>query len=221
MAPRLLSSTAAKLASIVGEHVDSNRGMTNAFVEAACRAGAHLISPWFNRRRGKKKGRKKSDKIFFRGVFCADKIPRSLLRAAAKGGAGENSFTFVVNLARSPSSAAPPAGLSDGHFVFVQVGEKKADYVDPFGLPCSQPDVRAFLDSLARRGHTVRENRRPIQSPLSLACGLYSILFAFAAEVDVPRSFFSWDPSRLSSNDRLCLNYIRQLLTLGKGLGPK
>jgi hypothetical protein len=93
--------------------------------------------------------------------------------------------------------------------------------VDPFGLPCSQPDMRAFLDSLARRGHTVRENRRPIQSPLSLACGLYSILFAFAAEVDVPRSFFSWDPSRLSSNDRLCLNYIRQLLTLGKGLGPK
>jgi hypothetical protein len=65
MAPRLLSSTAAKLASIVGEHVDSNRGMTNAFVEAACRAGAHLISPWFNRQRGKKKGRKKSDKIFF------------------------------------------------------------------------------------------------------------------------------------------------------------
>jgi hypothetical protein len=71
MPPRALSSAAAKLASIVGEHVDSSRGMTNVFVEAACRAGAHLISPWFNRRRGKKKGEKKIEQNFF---------PRSLLR---------------------------------------------------------------------------------------------------------------------------------------------
>ena len=254
-----LSSAAAKLAAILARHVDSQRGLTNVFVESVCRMGAELISPWFDRRRRRRpqrqRGRsadaaekgsadkKKKEGIFFRGVFCADKIPPSLVRDAAKGGS-HLPYTLIINLARAPSppssSYSPEESFVlvqsdddadaeleailrseedlEGHFVFIEVTDMATTYFDPFGTICGQEDVRAFLRDLSRlprrRGLPLRQNRQAIQSPFSVACGLYAVLFVLAAEVDVPRSYFRWRTTRLADNDRICAGYIRDLLAL-------
>lgn len=241
------STAARRLARQIKAHVDANRGITNVFVEAVCRQACPLVARWRGRRRGKKRcpevGKKKK-KIFFRGVFCSNRLPRSLLSPSSPP------FSIIVNLAPSPSSPPPPPPpprksaatkrngsrethkrrrilealtaleRESGHFVFISSTEGGVTYFDPFGIKCFQPDVRSFLDAIAstkkgdKRRKKVKQNTQRIQSPFSQACGLYAILFALATEADISPFLFTWNKNRLRLNDILCMNYLSQLLSL-------
>jgi len=196
---RSLAYYASQFALLLKPHVDQDAGLTNAFIDSLCRELAPLLA-W---------GCRRSRACRFQGVFSADEIP-SQRRCWRRRG---ETATCILNLA----TAQQDSSLT-GHFVFVAVSPGQVLYVDPFGLPCLQPDARSFLRSVCRaRGDIpLHFNDRAIQSERSTTCGLYAILMVLAVEADISPLDFQWSTTRLMSNDRRCilLRYLREMTKL-------
>ena len=141
----------------------------------------------------------------FHGVFAADSIPIRKL-------AGRPRFIIILNLARERPG---PLFSFDGHFVVVYATPNSIRYFDPYGLPCTQPDVRSFLSQCQR---PIRQNRQQIQDKKSVYCGMFCLLFAaFNDRKDSsnpPRfkmTFFK-KREKLKLNDTKCMQYLRKLV---------
>ncbi len=166
------------IAEIMRRHVDPARGMSNPLVNAFCLA---LRAP------------SDSPKIY-KGVFAADDpLPSGLQHVGT--------FTAVINLVERKRA-------SDGHFVTIHARPDYILYVDPFGLPCYQRHVRAFLRKCER---PVYSNTRGIQAIESNHCGMYAILYVLY--FNRPRRNFAlkFVKSR-AKNDELCAQYLRRLV---------
>jgi hypothetical protein len=147
----------------------------------------------------------------FKGVYCADELPYDLLRS-------RKSFSIIVNLAtrsKKVTSRLPPL---NGHFVFITTKDFNMYYCDPFGLECYHPYVLAFLNAFkekkskkTRRRQVFHSNRR-IQSPNSVYCGLFTLLFAMIREANLDLSDFEFDEKNLNKNDKKCVDYINLML---------
>lgn len=230
------------IASVIREHVDAERGMTNKILHSACKSAApilaqcrlsgHTLLKWEKTTRGGRLlpsklphgrptiGGAKERDILFKGVYCSDELPPRLA-------ASERCFSIIVNLAarkpgRNPfpsvnKSEVPIIPLSGGHFVFLSVSESCIFYVDPFGMPCYHPFVSAFIEKVmkTRKGRSKLKyyfNPNQIQSPFSVACGMYSILFMMALEAGIPIQAFPFFNSSFKRNDKKCVEYINLIL---------
>jgi len=194
---RPLGYYASQFVLLLKPHVDQAAGLTNAFIDSLCRELTPLLA-W---------GCRQSRACRFQGVFSADEIP-SQKRCWRRRG---ETATCILNLA----TARQESSLM-GHFVFVAIYPQRVLYVDPFGLPCLQADARRFLRSVCRARGDIpfHFNDRPIQSERSTACGLYAILMVLAVEADKSPLDFQWSTSRLMSNDRRCIRYLREMTKL-------
>ncbi len=130
----------------------------------------------------------------FRGVFAANKIPRIL--------AARPRFIIIVNLGvKSPGKTKLPVG----HFVCISARPDEIDYVDPYGMPCLQPDVLGFLTDCGRH---VRENKRQIQHMDSPYCSLFSLLYAIYFDKGDSNFKMKFNKQRLKANDKKCMQYL-------------
>ncbi len=134
----------------------------------------------------------------FKGVFPSDTIPVAF--------AGRHNFILIVNL-------APQRGAAVGHFVTIAASPSCVFYIDPFGLPCLDPNIARFLQHCRRE---VYFNRRQLQAMNSAYCGLYALLFACYLDRE------NWEGNRfrlkfkdknLSANDRLCIKYLKKIVS--------
>ena len=126
----------------------------------------------------------------YRGLF----IPEKLTTARTTQLLSKIPFTMIVNVG--------------GHFVALYCCKEYVLYFDPFGMPCLQPQVIAFLRGLKR---SVFFSREKIQSVTSKHCGLYAVLFVLYH--DKPRRRFKLKFGRRASkkNDKLCIQYLHKL----------
>lgn len=138
----------------------------------------------------------------FKGVFSADCIPLQL--------AARPRFIIVVNLGKRKGVRG---ALPVGHFVTIAVSRSALLYIDPFGLPCVQPDISAFLRLCGRKTYI---NLRQIQHFNSAYCGFYAILFAAYLDREhrggkkkMPKLCFK--KNNLYQNDKLCMKYLTRL----------
>lgn len=129
------------------------------------------------------------------GAVTADRIPARLAR--------RKRFQLVVNTTRSDASPDAP-----GHFVLVEANRDYVAYIDPFGLPCLQPDLAAFLRRCAR---PTRHNETTIQHPTSVFCPLYCALFALYYHVS-PAWSLAFSRDDLKSNEDRCMRQLNRLL---------
>ena len=141
---------------------------------------------------------------YFAGVFSADCIPQHL--------SGKNNFIIIVNLGeRKGRTGALPVG----HFVAIVATPSSVLYIDPYGLPCFQPKVAAFLRHCQRQ---VSENKRQIQHLNSVYCGFFCLLFAVYLDRSSglsPPKFklrFYRRANMLRKNDFKCVKYLKKLL---------
>ncbi len=140
----------------------------------------------------------------FRGVFAADSIPVAKL-------AGRPRFIVILNLARERPG---PLFSFNGHFVSIVAYPNSIRYFDPYGLPCTQPDVKDFLSQCQR---PIRQNRQQIQDKKSVYCGMYCLLFAAYNDrknSSSPPGFkltFHKRKEQLKLNDTKCVQYLRRL----------
>lgn len=139
----------------------------------------------------------------FKGVFAADCIPSRL--------AARPRFVIVVNLGTRKDVSGP---LPLGHFVTLAGVGDAVRYVDPYGFPCHQPNVLAFL-KLCRR--QTRYSLRQVQDFGSLYCGMYALLFATyfdrgggGGRGEAKKLRFFRRGKDLRKNDRLCMKYLRE-----------
>ena len=132
------------------------------------------------------------NKFYFRGVFSADRIPRTLSQ--------RKNFVAIVNLAGSREYK--------GHFVTLVGSSKSVYYVDSYGLPSVDSRVNYFLKLCNR---PVLFNLRQIQHFDSAYCALYAILFALYFEKKAPFRL-KFKRRSLLDNDKLCCTYIRKLI---------
>lgn len=138
----------------------------------------------------------------FKGVYAADRIPLGLAAAP--------NFTMIVNLGRSRGPDGGPPQV--GHFVTVVGRPGAVYYVDPFGLPCAQPQVKRFLRLCER---PVKFGMRRVQALDSVYCGFFAMLFAMYLNARPRPKFrlmFHATPAKLKSNDQMCLLYLRRLI---------
>ena len=171
-------------------HVDQENGMTNQSVHALCTQATRLISVV-------------GGKTVYQGTFSADKIPISeLLRFSSA-----KEFSLVINLQKSVDVSKQPTG----HFVTVIGCPEYTLYIDPFGLPCIQENVRDFL---FKRQLPVYYSSSVIQESMSVFCGLYCLLF-ISYFYQWPRwnLKFETDTKKLKMNDDLCLYYLNKLFS--------
>lgn len=132
----------------------------------------------------------------FGGVYSADRIPPQF--------AARKKFVITVNLGKKSEPV--------GHFVTVVGRPTYIKYIDPYGLPPFQPDLKTFLDACNR---PIRHSDSQIQSVLSKNCGLFSILFACRAanKHGGKKLLFALGGSQkeLEENDRRCIKYLSQI----------
>ena len=135
----------------------------------------------------------------YQGVHAADRIPSHLHRC--------RQFTVIVNLATRREAQAV------GHFITIYAQPEHIFYIDSFGLPCWQKDVRRFLKNCRR---PVVFSDRQLQAVNSSHCGLYAILYTLY--FDHPRRNFHMtferniDGRKNKKNDVLCIKYLNQLV---------
>ena len=140
---------------------------------------------------------------YFAGVFSADCIPKHL--------AGKNNFIIIVNLGeRKGRNGALPVG----HFVAIVATPSSVLYIDPYGLPCYQPKVCAFLLHCRRQ---ISENKRQIQHLNSVYCGFFCLLFALyldrSSGLNKPKFKLKFyrRANKLTMNDSICVKYLKKL----------
>lgn len=129
------------------------------------------------------------------GTFPADMIPPTLT--------GADRFQIVVNTSRTTDP--PELG---GHFIVIEGDRDSVLYIDPFGLPCSQPDISRFIKDCGRKGYY---NKTPIQDTGSVFCPLYCALFVLYYHVS-PSWELSFSSSDLKSNEKKCMEQIVRLI---------
>jgi hypothetical protein len=158
-------------------------------------------------------------KKYFRGVYCADELPFPLLRS-------RRPFSIIVNLATrykkkaANSDLLPPSLASlasnNGHFVLITTNKTDIFYCDPFGGKCPEPRVRAFLKAFRPPGIAYHKEakylKKRIQSPTSVHCGLYALLFAMAREANLEVSDFPFATRFHEQNDKKCVEYINLMM---------
>lgn len=130
------------------------------------------------------------------GTFPADKIPQHLLEVER--------FQIVLNTSRTTD---PPG--SGGHFIVIEGNRDRIMYIDPFGKPCTQPNIVDFILGCGRT--QIYFNETAIQDKTSVFCPLYCALFILYHHL---RPSWSLDFSRtdLKSNDQKCLLQINKLI---------
>lgn len=99
-----------------------------------------------------------------------------------------------------------------GHFVAVIIAEKHALYIDSYAATFARKEIRDFFSLLQRDKRRIFVNDKPIQDASSTHCGLYAVLYAawYLLPPDKRKKieFYTTD---LARNDRLCVQYIRDL----------
>ncbi len=134
----------------------------------------------------------------FKGVFAADRIPRRLCV--------QPNFIIVVNLGRR-GEARSESDLPVGHFVTILGAPEAVYFLDPYGFPCTQPNVIKFMGNCRR---AVMQNKRSIQDITSVYCGMYAILFA--NYLDKGWSFrVRFCKKHLLRNDKRCVAYLEKM----------
>ena len=135
----------------------------------------------------------------YHGTFPADRIPPSLSNSDVTA---EN-FSLIINVG--------------GHFVTVVNQPDFILYIDPFGLPCLDPQAHAFLQLCVdnSRSSSVKQvfyNVNKIQNFRSRYCGLYAILFALY--FDTPRENYKlrFEKNEQISNNKKFMKYIQEMI---------
>ena len=129
------------------------------------------------------------------GTFPADVIPSQLTK--------EKRFQIIVNTSRTTDP--PELG---GHFVVIEGGPNNILYIDPFGNPCTQPDISQFIKDCERSGYY---SKTPIQDPSSVFCPLYCALFVLYYHLS-PSWDLSFSSSDLKLNEKKCMEQIIRLI---------
>ena len=150
----------------------------------------------------------------YRGAYSADCIPVALATLAH--------FIVVVNLGVRKHVFGP---LPPGHFVTIAVTPTQVYYLDPYGMPCMQPDVARFLErccSLRPRERKGVRNVQQVQHLDAVTCGFYAVLFAQVSDrawtrrvspaALLRRLTFYTRAGDLRKNDKLCKKYIVGML---------
>lgn len=128
-----------------------------------------------------------SDK-YYKGVFAFDNIPNNLCN--------ESVFIIIVNI-----------GL---HFVTIYATSDFVLYIDSLGKP--SPSNMSFFLSQCKR--PIFFNNRQIQSFTSTHCGFFAVLFVLffnGKEKGTKMRPIKFHDTNLSSNDKLCTKYIKQI----------
>ena len=133
----------------------------------------------------------------FIDVFSSDNIPPEISE--------RNNFTIICNLSK--------CGDKGTHFITIVVDCESVVYIDSLGLPCINEDISKFLNRLNR---PISYNTRTIQHPNSVFCGYYCIFYAllFDSGTNVDKKDFVFSTSNLYKNDKLCIKYIKQLISM-------
>lgn len=130
----------------------------------------------------------------YKGLY----MPEHLLRISMAGNIlqqqQQQPFTMIINVGK--------------HFVTVVSHEKYVLYLDPFGIPCMQPQVRQFLRGLHSK---IFYNKTQIQQLKSKHCGLYAVLFALYYDVPARSTRLKFDENASEKNDKLCTVYLHKL----------
>ena len=94
---------------------------------------------------------------YFKGVYPRDKLPRRVI--------GRSVYVINTDTSEGPGE----------HWVGVYFdGFKKCIYFDSFGLAPLHPSIDVFI---SRNSMRCFMNKRMLQHPLSMTCGLYVIYF--------------------------------------------
>lgn len=128
----------------------------------------------------------------FKGVFSANNIDHRLLY--------QDRFSIICNLS--------DYGKQGSHFVTIIAFPLYAIYIDSYGLPCFIPSISNFLVDLNR---TIFHNSKCVQSPSSVRCGYFAILWTLQYDDDKGGANLKFS-SNLERNDKLCVDYIRRLV---------
>ena len=118
------------------------------------------------------------------GTFAAEDLPKKI----------KTPSNFIINIG--------------GHFVTLVVQPKYCLYIDPFGLPCLNQYLQKCIRLLDR---ALYYNQRQLQSPKSLYCGLYCILFTLYFD-KARKNKLTFHRKKLLANDRRCLYYIHEMV---------
>lgn len=119
------------------------------------------------------------------GIFAPDTLPSQLMKNG----------TLVCNLSNSNQMGS--------HFITIVIQERQVLYIDSFGVPCENADIKRFLDFQKK---PIKHNETMIQDLASDFCGFFCILFCMYYDVsrNEPLLFFS----DLSKNDNHCIRLI-------------
>lgn len=128
---------------------------------------------------------------YYRGIYSCDTIPKNLCDI--------DHFGIVCNLSKEEETGT--------HFISIIVFPKYVFYIDSLSGTCLNPDINKFLASLQK---PVFFNSKTIQSPSSLFCGFFAILFILYFEAY--RNFKLQFDSELNNNDKICIKYLCTLL---------
>lgn len=127
----------------------------------------------------------------YKGLY----MPKHLLRISMAGNILQRPFTMIINVGK--------------HFVTVVCHKNYVLYLDPFGMPCLQPEVRRFLQGLRSK---IFYNKTQIQQLKSKHCGLYAVLFALYYDVPSRELRLKFHKNASEKNDKLCTVYLHKLM---------
>lgn len=134
---------------------------------------------------------------YFEGVFSCNSIPKNIGK--------KETFFIICNLARKNKKGT--------HFITIISHKNEILYIDSFGLPCENLDIKTFL---VKTKKNIYFNTKTIQDPLSNFCGYFCILFVlFFENILLNKSIIklTFYPSNLLyKNDNLCLQYIKKII---------
>lgn len=130
-----------------------------------------------------------------KGTFPSDMIPDNISSFSL--------FSIIVNLGTLKRKQLIPIG----HFVTIIKTKLHIIYIDPFGLPCLQPDVIRFM-MLCQC--PVYHNNKQIQDISSNYCGMFAILFS--CYFDRKPSFSMTFSAQYKSNDHKCITYLKKII---------
>ena len=124
----------------------------------------------------------------FKGVFTIVNLPPfSILN--------NDHFTLIINIG--------------AHFISIYSSPNFILYIDPFGLPCLNTQLKLFLLSANKK---IFYNKKQIQNKKSQFCGIYAIFFCKYFDEERTQKY-QFHPSKKSmKNDTLCIKYINKLL---------
>lgn len=127
---------------------------------------------------------------YFHGIFASNDIPKFV--------AAKEKFTLICNLSPNTSKGT--------HWITIIGKPEFILYLDSFGLPPLNMDIKQFLKTCNRPTYW---NKKNLQFEESNACGYYCILFCLHFEMEKSTIKFS---ENLIQNDMNCIKYIREII---------